>query len=153
MLICLGAYMLQLFFCLILFCLWLSFYFCYFEHTFVLLDYNYIFELLGPIGIEDSHVTSDGHVTSWYSPYWRSSHTSDWPFQKCGSFMLICVSNCLDNCLLFCSPVCRRMTCQQGSYIILCHSILASWKMICVDMLIQWRKHYSRLFRAHVHLL
>ena len=24
--------------------------------------------------IEDSHVTSDGHVTSWYTPYWRSSH-------------------------------------------------------------------------------
>ena len=24
--------------------------------------------------IEDYHVTSDGHVTSWYTPYWRSSH-------------------------------------------------------------------------------
>ena len=26
------------------------------------------------VTIEDSHVTSDGHVTSWYTPYWRSSH-------------------------------------------------------------------------------
>ena len=24
--------------------------------------------------IEDSHVMSDGHVTSCYTPYWRSSH-------------------------------------------------------------------------------
>ena len=28
----------------------------------------------GNMSIEDSHVTSDGHVTSWYTPYWRSSH-------------------------------------------------------------------------------
>ena len=71
--------------------------------------------------IEDSHVTSDGHVTSWYTPYWRSSHQCQAISEmriihvdyKCGSFMLICVSNGLDNCLMFCSPVYSRMSCQQ----------------------------------------
>ena len=68
--------------------------------------------------IEDSHVT-----VTWLLGILHTGGqvTSDWPFQKCSSFMLICV--CQAAWITVCCFIrqCSRRTCQQGSYG--CHSI------------------------------